>query len=265
MTSNPISRWIVLIETEGFSERDEAVQARLHNNLYDVTDSALSRAGVSRDQYTLQDHGDGLLILMSADTAPTRLVREFVRSLDDALARYRGISTDAYRLRLRVGFGHGLVALSHDHWTGAAINDLTRLLDAAPVKQTLAQAEWAHLVLVVSEDVYQSVVRYAPPGVDPAAFGPTELVTRHGKKLRAWVTVPGYSEAPGRPPEAEADLHSEARGSQGNVKLGGTSGDYVSGSKIVYVPGEVIRPAGHTPPGPAQDPDDDWPRETPES
>ncbi|MGW3451830.1 hypothetical protein [Streptomyces sp. NPDC001076] len=264
MTTEARYHRIVLIEIEGFSMQPETAQAGLRRNLYDMTESALSSAGVGPDQYTVEDRGHGVLILVSAGTALTILVRDFMQGLEDALASYQW---NAHRLRLLVGLGQGLVAWDPHGWAGAAINDLAQLVDGAPVKQVLAQAEQARLVLVVSENVYASVVRHGYRGIDPAAYGPTEFVTRHGERLRAWITVPGYPAPPGLPPapETEENLRSAAHGGQVHAGSDIVFGDYVSGSKIVRGPGEAIAPAGHTPPGPAQDPDDDWPRETPES
>lgn len=263
MPPDPHYHWILLIEIEGFSTQPETVQARLRNDLYHVTELVLRRAGVGPDS-TMEDRGDGVLILLPMSIPPTILVRDFVRGLEDELTSYQW---DAHRLRLLVGLDHGLVARDPRGWVGAAINDLARLVGGASVKQVLARAGRAHLVLVVSENVYRSVVLQRYPGIVPAAYGPTEFVTRHGQRLRAWITVPGYPAPPGLPPapEAEENLRSAAHGGQVHAGSDFVSGDYVSGSKIIRVPGEAIAPAGHTPPGPAQDPDDDWPRETPES
>jgi hypothetical protein len=149
------------------------------------------------------------------------------------LASHQAGQADAYRMRLRVGLGHGMVAPDHHgQWSGAVILDLARLVDAAQVREALARARQAHLVLVVSEDVYQSVVRQGRPGVDLAAYGSTEIVTKNGRRLRAWVTVPGHPAPPGLSQGLEGSSPSEAHGGQVTV-----SGDRVAGSKSVYMPG----------------------------
>ncbi|WP_055713152.1 hypothetical protein [Streptomyces torulosus] len=264
MTPGPLSHWIVLLDIENFSLRHGTVQARLHEELYHVVEFALTRARVDPDRCRVKDRGDGILILIpESDTAPARLLWELMRGLEDALVAHQEKYADNYRMRLRVGLNQGLVASDSGYWAGTAINDLARLVDAAPVRQVLTQASRAHLVLVVSDNIYRSVVQGGYPGIEPAAYVPTEFVTKHGQTLRGWVTVPGYPTPPGLDPEMQGDRQDEARGGQRDGDSVTTLDSHVSGS-IIHLPGEITTPVGHTPPGPLHDPDDDWPRETPE-
>ncbi|MDX3457288.1 hypothetical protein PV396_35930 [Streptomyces sp. ME02-8801-2C] len=233
VSPDPVSYWIVLIDIEDFSLRPENAQATLHNELYEVVGLALGRAGLTYADCRVQDRGDGMLMLVPVDTSPVRLLRELQRGLDDALLAHRAKYNEEHRMRLRVGLNQGLVRREGKRWTGAAINDLARLVDAGPVKQVLAEARRALLVLVVSENVHTSVVLGGYPGIDPAAYLPADFVTKHGEPRRGWVTVPGYAAPPGLPadpgePPGRAPGGAQAPGGG----AGGAGGGIGTGSPV---------------------------------
>ncbi|MDQ0932803.1 hypothetical protein [Streptomyces turgidiscabies] len=227
VSPDPYSYWIVLLDIEDFSLRPENAQAHLHEELYDVVEFALGRAGLGFADCPVQDRGDGMLILVPVDTSPTRLLRELRRGLDDALSAHRAKYNEDHRMRLRVGLNQGLVIRRGERWTGTAINDLARLVDAGPVKRVLAEARRAPLVVVVSENVHTSVVLGGYPGIDPAAYLPADFVTKHGEARRGWVTVPGYAAPPGLPvnpgePPGRAAGGAQATGGGAGRAGGGT-------------------------------------------
>ncbi|MFI9154878.1 hypothetical protein [Streptomyces sp. NPDC053367] len=232
---DPQSHWIVLLDIEDFSLRPETAQATLHEELYHVVEFALGRAGLDFAACAVQDRGDGMLLLVPIGTSPTRLLRELMRGLEDALVEHRGKYNDEHRMRLRVGLHQGLVIRRGERWTGNAVNDLARLVDAGPVKQVLARAGRAHLVLVVSDEIHRSVVRGRYPGIDPAAYLPADFVTKHGEPRRGWVTVPGYPAPPGLP--AEPGEPPSGRGAPGEAPgtggyAGGVGGGADRGSPV---------------------------------
>ncbi|MCT9080114.1 nucleotidyl cyclase domain-containing protein [Streptomyces fulvoviolaceus] len=246
VSPEPRNHWIVLLDIEDFSLRPDVTQATLHDELYKVVEFALERAGLDLTRCAVQDRGDGMMILAPAETSPTRLLREFVRALDDALEGHRATYNEDHRMRLRVGVHLGLVIRQDPRWTGTAINDLARLVDARPVKDVLARARRAHLVLVVSEEVHKSVVLGRYPGIDLAAYVPADFVTKHDEARRGWVTVPRYAAPPGvsagtAEPRREGEEHAvkreDAAGSpaSGNPpRYGGhhVEGDFYGGHHI---------------------------------
>ncbi len=201
VSPDPLTYSIILVDIEGFSPRPTAVQATLQTQLYDVVRFALERAHVGQGDYLSQDRGDGVLLLLPPVTSPTLLLREFVRGLQDALVEHNAAYQEGHRMRLRVGLHQGPVTQQGQSWASTAINDLARLVDADPVKGTLAEARRAHLVVVVSEEIYGAVVLGGYAGIDSAAYLPADFVTKHGEKRRGWVTVPGYAAPPGLPSE----------------------------------------------------------------
>ena len=57
----------------------------------------------------------------------------------------------------------------------------------------------APLVLVVSEDIYWSIVQHEYDGIPGSAFEPLVRVTVAGRRRRGWVHVPAPWLVPGHP------------------------------------------------------------------
>jgi hypothetical protein len=72
---------------------------------------------------------------------------------------------------------------------GEAIDITCRLLDAPELKLQLSQTT-APLVLVVSDDIYHSLIRHRYDGIDDKAFEPMVHVEVAGNAHCGWVYVP---------------------------------------------------------------------------
>jgi hypothetical protein len=72
---------------------------------------------------------------------------------------------------------------------GEALDVAFRLLDATPVKKTLLEAA-SSMILVVSGDIYHSVVRHGYDGIDQHAFHPFVRVHIAGHRHLGWIHVP---------------------------------------------------------------------------
>src|SRR5207245_11403460 len=74
---------------------------------------------------------------------------------------------DGIRLRLRVAVHAGLLQRDDGGWAGEPLVHSARLLDAPPVRRVLRDTEAVDLVVVISQAIYDSVVRHGY-GLDPA-------------------------------------------------------------------------------------------------
>ena len=72
---------------------------------------------------------------------------------------------------------------------GEALDVAFRLLDAARVKRTLREMA-DPLILVVSEDIYSSVVRHGYDGIDHDSFHQLVRVQVAGKRYPGWIHLP---------------------------------------------------------------------------
>ncbi len=194
-------RAIIALDIEGSTTRPDPVKAELRAMLYELFDAALRSAGIyprHRDRFI--DRGDGLLALIRpVDQAPktlllNRVIPEFTRLLSAYNASLPPQSRPQRQVRVRVVFHAGEVHYDPDGCYGEALDIAFRLLDAPAVKRALKAAH-DPLVLVVSGDIYGSVVRHGYDGIERGGFD--RLVSRQvaGSRYPGWVQLPGVGTA----------------------------------------------------------------------
>ena len=181
------------------SRTPDPVKAELRNKIYELFDAALCTAGIHRryrDRYI--DRGDGLLALIHpVDQAPkalllNRAIPALNRLLTDYNASLPHPTRTQRQLRVRVVIHAGDVHYDPNGCFGEALDVAFRLLDAAPVKKALRETA-DPLILVISGDIYSSVVRHGYDGIDQHAFHPHVHVQIAGKRYPGWIHVPGQA------------------------------------------------------------------------
>jgi hypothetical protein len=192
----PHHRAVVALDIERSTSRPDPVKAELRNKIYEMFDAALCSAGIRkryRDPFI--DRGDGVLALIHpVDQAPkapllSRAVPAFNRLLTDHNASLPRTSRTQRQLRVRVVVHAGEVHYDANGCFGETLDVAFRLLDAAQVKRTLRETT-APLILVVSRDIYSSVVRHGYEGIDQHAFHPLVRVQIAGNRHPGWIHIP---------------------------------------------------------------------------
>src|SRR5580704_9952865 len=195
-TGLPHYRAIVALDIECSTSRPDPVKAELRNKTYELFDAALCSAGIHgghRDRFI--DRGDGVLALIHpVDQAPkalllNRAIPSLNRLLTDHNASLPRPSRTQRQLRVRVVVHAGEVHYDANGCFGEALDVAFRLLDATRVKRTLREAA-GPLILVVSGDIYNSVVRHGYDGLDQHAFHPLGRVQVAGKRYLGWIQMP---------------------------------------------------------------------------
>jgi hypothetical protein len=95
------------------------------------------------------------------------------------------------QLRIRVVVHAGEVHYDDNGCYGEALDVAFRLLDAAPVKRALRETA-DPLVLVISGDIHNSVVRHGYDGIDDQSFRPLVRVHVAGRRYPGWVRIPEH-------------------------------------------------------------------------
>ena len=192
----PHYRAILALDIERSTSRSNPVKAELRNKTYELFEAALRKAGIStrhRDRFI--DRGDGILALLHpVDQVPKALVLNRVIPLlsrllagyNESLPRFGQLER---QLRMRVVMHAGEVHYDANGCFGEALDVAFRLLDAVRVKRALRDTADS-LILVISGDIYNSVVRHGYDGIDQQAFHP--LVRAHvaGKRFPGWIHLP---------------------------------------------------------------------------
>ncbi|PZS27676.1 MAG: hypothetical protein DLM61_16125 [Pseudonocardiales bacterium] len=238
----PMTHLIVVVDIEGFSQRSDPVQWSLRRAMYEVLKTAVNDVHLAWADFQPQDRGDGVIMIVGGKVSPVTLAGELVRALESGLAEKEAMYNADHEMRFRVALHEGLVSPDDDGWSGDAINTACRLVDAQPLRDTLAEARRAHVALIVSDSFYQSVIRPGHRSIDPSTFVSIALTIKNLIGITAWIHVPGYpapptlrtgararTTTPTRPPD-----EPELPGTSGIVINGNVKGDAVARDKHVY-------------------------------
>ena len=213
MHSVPLHRSIIAIDIERSTgpDRTNPIRGELRQEAYRLLSMAMRTAGIGDGHCDpLTDRGDGVLVLVHpADEVPkTLLLSPMIPALTTLLADRNAALAGGDRccreLRLRTVVHSGEVHYDGKGYFGEALDVAFRLLDAPRLKCCLRQAT-TPLVLVVSEEIYWSIVRHGYEGIPESGFEPLVRVAVAGRRHRGWVHVP----VPGLAAEQAAALAAE--------------------------------------------------------
>ena len=190
--SRPVRRGIVAVDIEGSTLRTDPAKGVLRQVMYELVEYALSVSGIhDRHCEPLIDRGDGILALIRpVDEVPiTALLDTMIPTLSRSVARHNERHPHC-ALRLRAVVHSGEVHHDRRGCFGVALDHAFRLLDAPELKLRLRQAPGNSLALVVSEDIYWSVVAQGYEGIDEHDFERAVRVSAAGHAKCGWVSLP---------------------------------------------------------------------------
>jgi hypothetical protein len=187
--SPPRQRAIVGLDIEQSTSRPDPVKAELRIMLYELFEAALRSADIGPDRCDpFMDRGDGLLALIDpADQAS--LLSRVVPLFGQLLAGYNASLPPRRRLRVRVALHAGQVRDDDNGCFGTALDIACRLLDAPEAKAVLKAAP-DPLLLVVSDEIYRSVVSRGPGRTGRDAFRRLVTVQVAGREHPGWIWAP---------------------------------------------------------------------------
>jgi hypothetical protein len=182
-------RSILLVDTENYSGRSDAVKGRLRAHLERMVGNAIAAAGISTAQHDPpHDEGDGLCVLFGPDVPKNRLLHPLVPALARQLAGHNAAAPERERMRLRVVVDAGDLRRDHRGYYGAALDEAYGLVNAEELRGCLRQT-LGPVVLAVSPEIYEGIVRHDYDGIDQATY--TRLAVRlKQRNLDAWVHYP---------------------------------------------------------------------------
>jgi len=194
----PVHRSILAVDIERSTSRTNPIKEELRRQVYRLLEEALARAGIDgRHLDPMEDRGDGVLALIHpADEVPkTLLLGTFVPVLNELLTDYNHALSPMERagglvLRLRVAFHAGEVHIDRRGFFGEEVDVACRLLDAKRFKRILSDSP-VPLALIVSEDIYWSIVRHDYAGIRGDTFQPAVNMEVSGRRRQGYVHLPG--------------------------------------------------------------------------
>jgi hypothetical protein len=189
-TRGPQYRLLVVIDITGSARWHDQAQLRAREVLRAAIHTAVRRARIGWADIALEDRGDGLVMLISPNVSKVDILDPVVPQLAQALRAHNATVAAELRIRLRVSFHAGEVHRDTHGWAGSDLNTAFRLVDGPPLYQRLAHAPDADLVLVVSDPIYQGVVRHHYRAIDPATYTLVQVSVKE-VNIPAWLHTPG--------------------------------------------------------------------------
>ncbi|MFD8970636.1 hypothetical protein ACFV0C_37565 [Streptomyces sp. NPDC059568] len=187
--TDPVSRTILLLDIEKYSDRDDVEQTYLRRMLYDIADRALETAGIDEPQRWRADRGDAVMELIDANASVARLLRALLTEVPAQLRATNRMASSSAQIRLRAVLATGYVAIDgHGGWVGSDLNHACRLLDAELLREALRERS-DDFVLCVSEPVHAGIVRHEYAGIPASDFHPVTVGSKNGP-LPAWLHGP---------------------------------------------------------------------------
>ncbi|MGH3865804.1 MAG: hypothetical protein ACRDQ4_06615 [Pseudonocardiaceae bacterium] len=178
------------VDTKGYGSADNITQAEWQRALLECLDLAAAWAKIDRIPWRKQSNGDGELALLPDDGIEPRVVDDFVRELDRALADYNRGQAAHQRLRLRLALHHGVAYPGANGTPGQAVVEVSRLVNSKPAHEALEAVPEAHLAVILSALIYEDVVLQRHTSLRPTDFCRVQVVEKEFT-ADAWLRVPG--------------------------------------------------------------------------
>jgi len=194
MENEAVHRTIISLDVEGSSQLTNPEKLAMRSLYERVVRNAFEVARIHTSKCRLEDRGDGQLGVIHADVAKARILGPWLAAIDRGL-RYSNGTGDVVPIRLRVGVHAGEVHHDANGIAGSDVDLACRLVDASVGKAALAAAHGACVVVVVSDVIYQTVVRHGGQFIIPGHYLQIPIMHKE-TNVSAWITVPGYSVPP---------------------------------------------------------------------
>jgi tetratricopeptide (TPR) repeat protein len=186
---------ILVVDVEGFGDlrRTNLHQVGVRDGLYRVVLKALEVTGVRWADCYHEDRGDAVFVLAPADVPKAVFVDSLPDAMVAALRVHNNTDVVEQRIRLRMALHAGEVNYDDHGVTSAALNLAFRLVDAAPLKDALANSPGV-LALISSAWFFDDVVRHTPRA-SPATY---RLVGVSEKETTTvgWIALPDHPYPP---------------------------------------------------------------------
>ncbi|MEV4670738.1 tetratricopeptide repeat protein [Actinomadura sp. NPDC049382] len=197
------------LDIKGWSGRLVPEQIRAQQALVTVAMAACREAGLP--EQIVQSSGDGVLILPPSDIDETAAIPALVAELEVALRQENRLLAEDARIRLRLALTSGLVTPGPAGFNGAAVIDCFRLLDSPPVKEALDDHPAAQLAVIVSDHLFQDVIRNGFRSLRAEDFWRVRSsLPGKGFAMDAWLYVSDRSGGPDRAPSGTAGAPDSA-------------------------------------------------------
>ncbi|MFI6366756.1 hypothetical protein ACIBG0_28855 [Nocardia sp. NPDC050630] len=189
--TEPTHRSLLVLDVEDSESLSNVQLESMRSTLYRALDEAIPHPEVV---VAKEDRGDGAMLVLGIPVLD--VLDQIVEALLAGVQKHNNQVGPLDWLRVRIAVHEGYVGKDDNGWSSDALTATFRMNAAPAVKQVLKRAPRTHGVVVVSDVVYQGVVRHSYRAtVTPNEYRSTVISMKNGD-VRIWVRVPGYPEPP---------------------------------------------------------------------
>ncbi|MFG2286787.1 hypothetical protein ACGFOU_12115 [Streptomyces sp. NPDC048595] len=193
-------------DVEKYSRLDTLSQEVIQADLVQVLEEAAVLSGLDRTTWSRQPQGDQEFAVLPPDTPEAVVLGDFVRHLAVRLGERNANRAEGDRMRLRLAIDLGVARTAALGYSGPAPIAVARYLNAPQLKRVLEVMDSTDLVVIVSDRLYQDVVRLRGQGLDPQRYVRAHIRQKEFNGY-GWIHVPEHGPEEVRPlvdaPEAE--------------------------------------------------------------
>ncbi|MER5970424.1 hypothetical protein ABT112_11935 [Streptomyces sp. NPDC002055] len=184
------SRLCLAADIEQYSHLDTPDQRAAQAQLARVLRMAAERSGLDHGRWSTQPQGDLEFAVLPPGTPEQLVLGAYVTHLAAELGGYNATRRPAERMRLRLAIDNGVATTAALGFSGPAPIAVARYLNAPEVKEALAAAGSASLAVVVSDRLYQDVVRSGFHGLAPEHYRRIHVRQKEFAGY-GWLRLPG--------------------------------------------------------------------------
>ncbi|MFI9024899.1 hypothetical protein [Streptomyces sp. NPDC053560] len=193
----PHRRLCLAADMEQYSRLDTRAQSDVQADLVRLLDGAATLAGLDRAAWARQPQGDQEFAVLPEATSEATVLGPFVHYLA-ALLGTLNTRPAAPRVRLRLAVDTGVVAHAALGHAGPAPVAVARFVNAPPLRAVLTALSGADLAVIVSDRLYQDVVRFGLPDLGSAQYVQAHVRVKEFGGY-GWIRVPGHGPEEVRP------------------------------------------------------------------
>jgi hypothetical protein len=236
---------LVAVDAVGYGRGNDQDHFAMQTGLKTVLNEAANAAKLDRSRWSLQGAGDGELAILPLDEPEPLVIDAYARQLDLRLATHNATVPPERRIRLRMAVHFGAAMPAQNGYAGQGVVAVSRLVDAPPVREALQAAPDATLVLALTRQVFDDVVRQGHASFPEGDFTRVPVQVKEFQD-EAWIRLFGpqataapdgqvtETAAPAQPREPAAPAahpfvqhfhDTDARGSVFGISYGGVGGN----------------------------------------
>lgn len=185
----PEHRSIMVLDICGFGRWRNRSQLQVRTVLRTAVRTAFHRTRINWSRLSVEDCGDGMIILIPAAVSKADLLDPLIPTLTAIINHHNATVPVSQRVRLRISVHAGELHRDATGWVGTDLILACRLVNSPALYRGLQQTPTADLIVAVSDTIYHGIVQHAYRHINPSTYTPHHVTVKE-VDTRAWIHIP---------------------------------------------------------------------------